>query len=102
MAYRTTNPYTEQVVREFPEHNDAQVEAALAKADTLFQSTWSKGERAPRLATLARLADVIAQNRDLLAATMAEEMGKPLFQDRWRPICVPASRATTLRRQKRS
>ena len=36
--------------------------------------------RAPRLATLARLADVIAANRDLLAATMAEEMGKPLFQ----------------------
>ena len=80
MVYRTTNPYTEQVVREFPEHNDAQVEAALAKADALFHSTWSKGARAPRLATLARLADMIAQNRDLLAATMAEEMGKPLFQ----------------------
>ncbi|WP_337271253.1 NAD-dependent succinate-semialdehyde dehydrogenase [Oryzifoliimicrobium ureilyticus] len=80
MAYRTTNPYTEQVVREFPEHSDTQVEAALAKADALFHSTWSKGARAPRLATLARLADVIAQNRDLLAATMAEEMGKPLFQ----------------------
>ncbi|NTE56440.1 NAD-dependent succinate-semialdehyde dehydrogenase [Agrobacterium tumefaciens] len=80
MAYRTTNPYTEQVVREFPEHNDIQVEASLAKADALFHSSWSKGARAPRLAVLARLADVIAANRDLLAATMAEEMGKPLFQ----------------------
>lgn len=80
MAYKTTNPYTEQVVREFPEHDDAQVEAALAKADALFHSAWSKGELEPRLATLARLADVIATNRGLLAATMAEEMGKPLVQ----------------------
>ncbi|MGV2169728.1 NAD-dependent succinate-semialdehyde dehydrogenase [Agrobacterium tumefaciens] len=80
MAYRSLNPYTEQVTREFPEHNDFQVEMALTRADTLFQSAWSKGERAPRLAVLARLSDLITANRDLLASTMAEEMGKPLFQ----------------------
>lgn len=80
MAYRTTNPYTEQVIQEFQEHTEAQVEAALAKADALFHSIWSKGERAPRLATLSRLAELITANRDLLAATMAEEMGKPVFQ----------------------
>jgi succinate-semialdehyde dehydrogenase / glutarate-semialdehyde dehydrogenase len=80
MAYRTLNPYTEQAIREFPEHTDAEVEAALKKADTLFHSAWSRGERAPRLATLARLADLISANRDALANTMAEEMGKPLFQ----------------------
>lgn len=80
MAYRTLNPYTEKTIREFPEHTDAEAEAALKKADGLFQSAWSRGERAPRLATLARLADLISANRDALAHTMAEEMGKPLFQ----------------------
>ncbi|WP_427144794.1 NAD-dependent succinate-semialdehyde dehydrogenase [Rhizobium pisi] len=80
MAYRTVNPYTEETIREFPEHTDAEVEAALAKADALFHSDWSRGGREQRLAVLARLADLITENRDVLANTMAEEMGKPLFQ----------------------
>jgi hypothetical protein len=41
MVYRTLNPYTEQRTREFLEHNDV-------RADTLFQSAWSNGERAAR------------------------------------------------------
>ncbi len=80
MAYRSLNPYTEQTTREFPEHGDDQVENALATAHALFLSPWSKGERAPRLAVLARLSELITASRDLLAKTMAEEMGKPLFQ----------------------
>ncbi|EHS52825.1 Aldehyde Dehydrogenase [Rhizobium sp. PDO1-076] len=80
MVYRTLNPYTEETVREFAEHTDAEVEVALAKADSLFHTSWSKGDRGPRLAVLARLAELITANRDLLASTMAEEMGKPLFQ----------------------
>ena len=80
MAYRTLNPYTEELVKEFPDHDDAFVDAALARADALYRSRWSKGDRGPRLAVLARLAEVIAANRDRLARTIAEEMGKPLAQ----------------------
>jgi succinate-semialdehyde dehydrogenase/glutarate-semialdehyde dehydrogenase len=80
MAYRTLNPYTEQLVKEFADHNDAEVEAALARADALYHSPWSRGDRAPRLAVLTRLAGLIVDNRDRLARTMAEEMGKPLAQ----------------------
>jgi succinate-semialdehyde dehydrogenase/glutarate-semialdehyde dehydrogenase len=80
MAYRTVNPYTEQTIREFEDHSDAYVEQALARADALFRSDWSRGSRAPRLAVLATLAALIAQHRDRIARTMAEEMGKPLFQ----------------------
>lgn len=39
MAYRTLNPFTEQKVQEFPEHTDAEVEAALAKAHALSSLT---------------------------------------------------------------
>lgn len=80
MAYRTLNPFTEQVVKEFAEHTDEYVEAALAKADALYHSGWSQGGRAPRLAVLGRLADLLTENRALLARTMAEEMGKPIAQ----------------------
>lgn len=80
MAYRTLNPFTEQLVREFTEHTDAEVEASLAKADALFHSDWSRGDIAPRLAVLERLAGLLTGNRDALAHVMAEEMGKPVFQ----------------------
>lgn len=82
MAYRTVNPYTEKSIREYPEHTDAQVESTLATADALFHSEWSRGSRAQRLQILARLSDLIVANRDVLASTMAEEMGKPVSQGR--------------------
>ncbi|ADK99647.1 NAD-dependent succinate-semialdehyde dehydrogenase [Brevundimonas subvibrioides] len=80
MAYRTLNPFTEQLVREYPEHTDAQVEAALAKADALFRSDWSQGDMAPRLAVLARMAELLTERSDTLAQAMATEMGKLVEQ----------------------
>ena len=37
MAYKTTYPYTDEVLHEFPNATDAQVEATLAKAHALFK-----------------------------------------------------------------
>lgn len=82
MAYRTFNPYTEQAVRDFAEHTDQEVEAALAKADALYQSDWSRGDINLRLATLDKLARLLVDNRELIAQTMALEMGKPISQGR--------------------
>lgn len=80
MAYRTLNPYTEQVVAEYAEHTDQEVAAALSKADALYRSSWSKGDISPRLALLEKLAEVLTSKRDVLAQTMALEMGKPVAQ----------------------
>lgn len=80
MAYRTINPFTEQTIREFAEHTDDQVEVFLSKADVLYHSNWSKGEIAPRLAILDKLSNLLSDNREKLAQTMAVEMGKPVAQ----------------------
>lgn len=80
MAYRTLNPFTEQMIQEFSEHTDGEVEAALAKADALYHSSWSKGDIAPRLAILDKLSALLTENRETLARTMALEMGKPVSQ----------------------
>lgn len=82
MAYRTLNPFTEHKIQEFPEHTNAEVEAALATADALYHSSWSKGDIAPRLAVLERLSELLLENREKLARTMALEMGKPVTQGR--------------------
>ena len=80
MAYRTLNPFTEQVVKDYPNHTDAEVETRLAAADDLFRSNWSRGEIEPRLAVLKALSELLIDNRDALATAMAVEMGKPLAQ----------------------
>ena len=80
MAYRTLNPFTEKLVEDYPEHTDDAVEAALAKADGVFRSDWSKGDIQPRLAVLKSLSALLTENRDSLARFIAEEMGKPLAQ----------------------
>jgi len=80
MAYRTLNPYTEQTVAEFREHTDEEVAAALSRADALYRSDWSKGSVAARVPVLEKLAEVLTSKRELLAQTMALEMGKPVAQ----------------------
>lgn len=80
MAYRTLNPFTEQVVKDYPNHTDAEVEARLVAADALFRSDWSRGAIEPRLVVLRALSELLIENRDALATAMAVEMGKPLAQ----------------------
>lgn len=82
MAYRTLNPYTEQTIEVFTEHDDSSVEAALAKAHALYHSPWSKGSINPRIAVLEKLSVLLTEHRDKLAETMALEMGKPISQGR--------------------
>ncbi|WP_426051585.1 NAD-dependent succinate-semialdehyde dehydrogenase [Brevundimonas sp. SL161] len=80
MAYRTLNPFTEERGKDYPEHTDAQVEAALATADALFRSDWSQGDIAPRLKVLSRMSALLTERSDVLAQAMATEMGKLVGQ----------------------
>ena len=80
MAYRTLNPFTEAVVKTYDPHTDDQVQAALSKADGIFRSDWCQGDIAPRLKVLSRMAELLTERSDDLAAKMAEEMGKPITQ----------------------
>ncbi|WP_296166113.1 NAD-dependent succinate-semialdehyde dehydrogenase [uncultured Brevundimonas sp.] len=80
MAYRTLNPFTETVVKTYDQHTDDQIEATLAKADSIFRSDWCQGDMAPRLAVLSHMAELLTERSDDFAAKMAEEMGKPITQ----------------------
>jgi succinate-semialdehyde dehydrogenase/glutarate-semialdehyde dehydrogenase len=82
MSYRTLNPATEALVKEYPLHTAAEVEQAVATAHGLFLSGWSQGPIEPRLAVLAKLGDLIAERSGELAKAMSIEMGKPIAQAR--------------------
>lgn len=43
MAYQTVNPANNQLIKTYPAHSDADVEAALRQADALYHSARAKG-----------------------------------------------------------
>ncbi|EPR9560231.1 aldehyde dehydrogenase family protein, partial [Klebsiella pneumoniae] len=82
MAYQTVNPANNQLIKTYPAHSDADVEAALQQADALYHSAWAKGDIEPRLAVLHKLADLIDSRAEELAKIASQEMGKLIKQSR--------------------
>ncbi|OLR19623.1 NAD-dependent succinate-semialdehyde dehydrogenase [Enterobacter kobei] len=82
MAYQTINPFTNELVKEYPPHSDADVESALQKADALYHSDWAKGDIDQRLPILRRLADLMEEQQESLAKSATQDMGKLIEQSR--------------------
>jgi len=82
MSYQTINPASNELIKSWPSHSDSDVEKALATADQLYHSAWSKGPIQPRLQVLKKLADLIDSRVDELAKTASIEMGKLIAQSK--------------------
>jgi succinate-semialdehyde dehydrogenase / glutarate-semialdehyde dehydrogenase len=80
MAYQTINPYTEELMKTFPEHTDEQLDAILAQAQTVFQNDWSRRSLADRKAIVKKAAAILREKRDEFARPITLEMGK-LFRE---------------------
>lgn len=77
MALKSINPATEEVIKEFAEITDVQVDEKLDKADAAFRD-WRKVSFVERAKLLHRAADVLRQNKSDYARTISSEMGKTL------------------------
>jgi len=80
LPYRSVNPATGEVVRNFAYHTDAELQSALSVAHSLYKSEWSNGPIEPRLKVLSRLADIIGDRTEELARLLAQEMGKRISE----------------------
>ncbi len=76
-SIRSVNPATEALIREYPEDDDARVEALLNQAVATFRA-WRQVPIGRRSAMLHAAADVLRSRRHPLARLMMEEMGKPI------------------------
>lgn len=77
MAYKTINPYTNEVEKEFPNATDEELEAVLAKAHQLYLDWRNDSESLEdRKAILHRVADVLRERRTEYATIMSHDMGK--------------------------
>jgi succinate-semialdehyde dehydrogenase/glutarate-semialdehyde dehydrogenase len=78
--YAVVNPATGTVEREYPTATDAEMEQALAAADTAFRE-WSKTSTvAARAALIKKVAQLHIERREKLAEIINREMGKPVDQ----------------------
>ncbi|GAA3600188.1 NAD-dependent succinate-semialdehyde dehydrogenase [Gibbsiella greigii] len=81
MAYATTNPYTGELIKTFPEATDAEVSAAIDNAHQAFLS-WRETPFAARSAVMQKAADILRQRSEEFARLLTLEMGKLIVEAR--------------------
>jgi succinate-semialdehyde dehydrogenase / glutarate-semialdehyde dehydrogenase len=81
MTYQSVNPYNGQTTKTFDELTDAQLETALATAQSCFE-TWRHTSYAERATILAKASELMSARIDELARTMTLEMGKRIGEAR--------------------
>jgi len=81
MAYTSINPANGKLIQSFQEHDDSQVEVALASAETAFLS-WSRESFASRAAVVSKAAQLMRDRVEDLSRTITLEMGKLIEESR--------------------
>src|SRR5271166_5924824 len=76
MEYQTINPSTEELLKTFPEHTDAQLQDIIATAESVYESDWRRRTLAERKAIVKKAAAILRQNLDEFAKPITLEMGK--------------------------
>jgi len=75
MAYATTNPYTGEVLKTFPDATDAEIIKAIENADTAF-SSWKQTSFAARAKIMQKAAYLLREDLAGYAKLLTLEMGK--------------------------
>jgi succinate-semialdehyde dehydrogenase/glutarate-semialdehyde dehydrogenase len=76
MSFQSINPATGELIKEFPLQSDAEVYAALDKADKRYREDWRLRPVAERAAIVARAARILREKRDEYVTYPTLEMGK--------------------------
>ena len=79
MAYQTTNPYTGEILKTFPDATDAQVAQALERGHAAFQQ-WRLKPVKERVTFLQKAADLLRTRHTEYAKLLTTEMGKLLAE----------------------
>jgi succinate-semialdehyde dehydrogenase / glutarate-semialdehyde dehydrogenase len=77
MTIASVNPATGETLATFEPTSDAEVEAALARADDTFRA-WSRTSFAGRAARMSEAGAILESDKQRLARMMTLEMGKPI------------------------
>ncbi|NHN85847.1 aldehyde dehydrogenase family protein [Acetobacter musti] len=81
MAYATTNPYTGEVVKTFPNATDEDVKGALARAHEAFEK-WRETPFSERARVMNAAAAILRRDIDKYARLATLEMGKTFAESK--------------------
>lgn len=76
MAYRTVNPYTNEVEHEYQNNTDEDIETTLTKAHALYLKWRDGAELAERKQVITKLGQLLSNQKHELATIMTHDMGK--------------------------
>jgi len=79
MAIQTVNPFTNKVIRTFEEMTDTAVDMLIARSEKTF-AAWKNTTYKQRAEILHKIASLMRERKDKLAATITLEMGKLIAQ----------------------
>jgi succinate-semialdehyde dehydrogenase/glutarate-semialdehyde dehydrogenase len=79
-TYAVVNPATGEKVKEYEEISDADLDAAIARADAAYRSGTSSSTVAERAGMVRRVGELHGERRRKLAEIIVREMGKPVEQ----------------------
>ena len=82
MTYQTVNPYTNELIKTYPDATDADLEDALATGHALYKRWRREDDASERAGQLRRVADIFRQEKDALAANLTKDMGKLITEAR--------------------
>lgn len=75
----SVNPWTEQVIAEYPWMNDAQVETIVANSQKAYV-LWNQMSIEQRMECYIKFASELRKNKTQIAELMTKEMGKPITE----------------------
>eukprot|EP01006_Ploeotia_vitrea_P001389 TRINITY_DN104732_c0_g1_i1.p1 TRINITY_DN104732_c0_g1~~TRINITY_DN104732_c0_g1_i1.p1 ORF type:complete len:506 (-),score=115.41 TRINITY_DN104732_c0_g1_i1:156-1673(-) len=76
-TFETQNPVTEEVICKVAEAGEEDVDVAVKAAHEAFYGAWGKTTSYQRSRLIGKLASLIEQNREMLAAVESLDNGKP-------------------------
>jgi succinate-semialdehyde dehydrogenase/glutarate-semialdehyde dehydrogenase len=79
-TYAVVNPATGEKVKEYEEISDADLDAAIARADAAYRSWTTSATVAERAGLIRRVGELHGERREKLAEIIVREMGKPVEQ----------------------
>jgi succinate-semialdehyde dehydrogenase/glutarate-semialdehyde dehydrogenase len=79
-TYAVVNPATGERVKEYEEISDADLDAAIARADAAYRSWTSTTTAGERGKLIRRVGELHGERREKLAEIIVREMGKPVEQ----------------------
>jgi succinate-semialdehyde dehydrogenase/glutarate-semialdehyde dehydrogenase len=78
--YAVANPATGEIVKTYPTITDADLKAAIGRADAAHRAWSGSSTVEQRAGLIRRVAELHTENRQRLAEIIVREMGKPIAQ----------------------